>query len=206
MSHEYMDVMEEALAVIGSAGSISSLVSVAIYVFSALAIYTIAQRRGIRHPWMAWVPVLNVWILGSISDQYRYVVKGQVKSKRKTMLILSAIQAVLGITVVVLLVVLICMAMFGGLSSLNPMDMFAGIGAMAIGTLVAAVLLVVVAMANSVVYFMALYDLYSSCEPDNNVLYLVLSIIPGISRVTKPLFLFLCRNEDAGMPPRKETV
>jgi hypothetical protein len=36
------------------------------------------------------------------------------------------------------------------------------------------------------------------------VLYLVLSLIPGINSITRPLFLFLCRNQDGGMPPRRE--
>ena len=77
MSHEYIYAVENALESTASLGGISSLVSIAAYVFSALALYTIAQRRGIRKAWLAWVPVLSVWILGSISDQYRYVVKGQ---------------------------------------------------------------------------------------------------------------------------------
>jgi hypothetical protein len=57
-----------------------------------------------------------------------------------------------------------------------------------------------------VVEIMALYDLYSSCEPANNVLYLVLSLVPGINTVARPLFLFLCREKDGGMPSRRETV
>ena len=56
------------------------------YVFSSLALYTVAQRRGLNKPWLAWVPVVNCWILGSLSDQYRYVVRGENKSKRKIFL------------------------------------------------------------------------------------------------------------------------
>ena len=37
-------------------------------------------------------------------------------------------------------------------------------------------------------------------------LFVVLSLIPGIKQITQPVFLFLCRNKDEGMPPRREPV
>ena len=58
-------------------------ISIAIYVLGALGLYTIAKRRQINHPWLAWVPIASGWIIGSLSDQYRYVKHGQVKNKRK---------------------------------------------------------------------------------------------------------------------------
>ena len=61
-------------------------------------------------------------------------------------------------------------------------------------------LLVIVVIAALVVRYMALYDIYVSCDPANSVLFLVLSILFGI---TEPFFLFFSRNKDQGMPPRK---
>lgn len=61
---------------------IALVISVTIYVLEALGIYTIAKRRGIHNPWLAWIPVAQYWILGSISDQYQYVVKGNVRNRR----------------------------------------------------------------------------------------------------------------------------
>ena len=77
----------------------SGLFSIACYVLSSLALYTLASRRGIRKAWLSWIPVLNVWILGSLSDQYRYVVKGQIKSKRKILLAFNLTVFVLGLIV-----------------------------------------------------------------------------------------------------------
>ena len=57
--------------------------SLVCYVLQSYGLYTIANRRGIRNSWLAWVPVGNMWILGSISDQYQYVAKGKVKNRRK---------------------------------------------------------------------------------------------------------------------------
>ena len=61
--------------------------------------------------------------------------------------------------------------------------------------------LAVAAVAAAVIRFIALYDVFRSLDPDNAVLFLVLSILFGI---TEPFFLFFNRDKDAGMPPRRE--
>ena len=67
----------------------SLVISLLSYVLTALAIYTIAKRRGLNKPWLAWIPVVDVWLLGSLSDQYQYVVRGRNRSKRKSLLVLG---------------------------------------------------------------------------------------------------------------------
>ena len=61
------------------------------YVLRAVGMYTIAKRRGISNAWLSWVPVAWTWVLGSISDQFRYVTKAQVKYKRVTLLVMNII-------------------------------------------------------------------------------------------------------------------
>ena len=70
----------------------SMLISLAVYVFTALSLYTIAARRGIKNPWLAWIPVGSNWILGSVADQYQHLVQGKITSRRKIMLSLSEAQ------------------------------------------------------------------------------------------------------------------
>ena len=50
--------------------------------------------------------------------------------------------------------------------------------------------------ALAVFYYMCNFDLYSSCKPDNAVLFLVLSIIIP---VCQPFFYLACRKKDLGM-------
>ena len=202
MSQEYIYMFENALENSASVSGISSLISVAAYVFSALAIYTIAQRRGIKNPWLAWIPMVNVWILGSISDQYRYVAKGEVKNKRKILLGVYILNFVLTWVAVIKMIVTIVGVVVGETYLTDEME--------AIRQILVSVAffapVAILGIVGFVVEIMALYDLYSSCEPANNVLYLVLSLVPGINTVARPLFLFLCREKDGGMPPRRETV
>lgn len=200
MEREFVYMMEEMADSVASASSVSSLVSIAAYVFTALAIYTIAQRREIKHAWLSWVPVLNVWILGSISDQYRYVVKGEVCNKRKVLLTVNILNCVLTLAAVISLIVKLVVIATSGAQMPNDMELVRKI----LSGFALFIPVSILGIVMLVFRIMALYDLYSSCDPANNVLYLVLSLIPGINTVTQPLFLFLCRNQDGGMPPRRE--
>lgn len=204
MSQESAYYLEELLDSMSSVGGFSSTLSLAAYVFTALAIYTIAQRRGIKKAWLAWVPVVNVWILGSISDQYRYVVKEQVKSKRKVLLGLNLANAVFVVAVSVSLIVT-GISIFNAALHHAAEEQLGWIAMRGIGiTLLLCLPMLVLSLIAFVFRAIALYDLYTSCDPQNNALYLILSLIPGINQVTQPLFLFLCREKDEGMPPRRE--
>lgn len=181
--------------------AVPSLISLAVYIFSALGMYTLAQRRGLRNPWLAWIPVVNVWILGSLSDQYRYVVRGQVRSKRKVLLTLNIISTVMGVVIVGVSISAIIRWIFtfhAGASEAEILDSLLG---SVMGLLALCLPCAGVAIASAVVSYMALYDVYTSCDPANNTVYLVLSILFGF---TKAIFLFLCRNRDDGMPPRRD--
>lgn len=159
--------------------------SIVSYVLQGLGMYTIAERRGIRNGWLAWVPIGNLWVLGSISDQYQYLAKGKIKNKRKAMLGLSIGMFVAYFPMIVLMV----MAIEGD-------EILAAVGMLFIG-----LAMMVMAIILLVLQYFALYDLFCSCQPSNAVLYLVLSIFIS---VTLPFFVFFVRKKDLGMPPRKQ--
>ena len=177
------------------------LLSIASYVLTALALYTIARRRGLRNPWLAWLPVADSWLLGSLSDQYRYVVKGEHKSKRKILLFFRIVIAFMWISLMGLLVNLCFHAVGNAFWGTMTEDRVFQILHQALNLLVVLLPLIGISIAYAVFRYMALYDLYKSLDPANSVLFLVLSILFG---VTEPFFLFFSRNKDDGMPPRKE--
>lgn len=182
-------------------------VGAAVYILQALALYTIADRRGIANPWLAWIPVGNMWILGSVSDQYRYVSKGQIKNNRKTQLGLE-----IGfIALVFFLIAFIIVGAFAGFVFMEP-PMDAGETPVDPGSATAVILalivvvvvslaLVVLAILRTVFFYISLYDVFQSTDLRNSKLYLILSIV--VSNI-HALFLFLCRNKENGMPPRKK--
>ena len=159
---------------------------------------TIAKRRGIRKPWLSWVPVGNMWILGSISDQYQYVVKGKVRNKRKVLLTLNILLYVMAFSLIAWIVHFVFSVMGYPLQdALTSGSFFGGF----LGTVLVYFLSAGISIALTVITYIALYDLYRSCEPDNSILYLLLSIFVNIAQ---PIIIFICRNKELGMPPRKQ--
>ena len=201
---EYSYMMEEVMTAFVSAlaSSIpSTLLGIAGYVLSALALYTLAQRRGINKPWLSWIPVVNVWVLGSLSDQYHYVVKGENKSKRKILLGLNLGTLVLTIGVFVSLIVMMVNLITGAIGGMSEEALLNTVLGPVVAMLVFSLPLMGIGIAYAIIYFMALYDVYTSMDPANKVLFLVLSILLNI---TEPFFLFFNRNKDLGMPPRRQ--
>ena len=200
--NSFSDLGESLGALFGLTWStLPTLISIAVYVFTALGLYTLAQRRGLRNPWLAWIPVANVWILGSLSDQYRYVVRGQVRSKRKVLLTLNIISAVMGLVMTVVIVAAVVRWVFSFQAGASETEIVNAILGSVMGVLALCVPWAGVAIASAVLSYMALYDIYTSCDPANNTVYLVLSILFSF---TQAIFLFLCRNRDDGMPPRRD--
>jgi len=206
MEHHYQFAyaVEEGLALIPGLLSMipSGAIHIAAYILTSLALYTLASRRGLNHPWLSWVPVANVWIIGSLSDQYRYVVKGEYKAKRKALLILKVISAILSAVIAAMAISLVAELFENAVYyEVYDEDIWEDVIGPMLGILGLSLPLFGVNIAVMVIRYMALYDVYTSCDPQYNVLFLVLSVLFG---VTEPFFLFFSRNKDLGMPPRRQ--
>ena len=165
------------------------------------ALYTVAKRRGLKNPWLAWIPVADSYLLGSLSDQYRYVVNGENKSKRKILLVLRILIAVMSTALFAVLIAM-CIQAFGGIMrGIGEDELVGQILGLALSLFGLSLPLIGIAIAYTVFRYMALYDVYKSMDPSNCILFLVLSILFGI---TRPFFLFFSRNRDDGMPPRRQ--
>lgn len=177
----------------------AGIYAIAVYVLQSLGMYTIAKRRGIHNPWLAWIPVGNMWILGSISDQYQYVAKRNVRSRRRTLLgLMIALYALL-----VLIYVFAFATGIGAVGSAVTQEFGAGMIVPLILLVIVYLALMVIAIIAAVFQYIAVYDLFASCKPNNAVLFLVLGILFNF---LLPFFIFACRKKDEGMPPRRQNV
>jgi hypothetical protein len=166
------------------------------YIMGSLGYYTIAMRRGIRHPWLAWVPFGNVWILGSIADQYQFVSLGQVKNRRKVLLGLQIAITALVVALYAIVIYASVMMLFS-MGSGGQLTMNSVFGLVYLLICVAILVLYVLLV---VFRYIALYNLFASCMPGSKVAFLLLSIFLGF---VEPFLVFGCRNKDRGMPPRR---
>lgn len=163
------------------------------YVLNSAGLYSIAKRRGIYHPGLAWVPIANAWVLGSISDQYHYVTRGKLRSRRKLLLSMSIVSAVLPVVMLVAQVVLVVLEISIGFNL--------GMAQSLVSFIIVWLAMVAFLILRSIFTFIALYDLYYSCNPESAAVLLVLSIFLP---VTKPFLVFASRKKDLGMPRRRK--
>lgn len=187
-------------AIYGVVLLIGLLTALAVYLVRAFALYTIAKRRALDKAWLVWVPVAESWIIGSLSDQYQYLVRGENKVKRKLLLGLAAGSSALSVsTMVVAVVMAVTLAISG--AGMSHGQMASSMMTPVIAVLVLSGILGVIKIVEYVLRQVCMYDLYRSCDPGNSVAYLVLGILFS---VLEPIFLIALRKKDDGLPPRRE--
>ena len=176
---------------------ISSLVSLTVYLITAGTLYTIAQRREIDKPWLAWVPVGQMYLLGTISDHYQLTAKYTTTNNRKTLLWLQI--TMLALLAVAMLLSIDAMIQVRRMDNTAPdyINTWEYLVLDLKGIVVVALLLFVTAVLTLGAEYVALFDLYRSCDPDSSVVYLVLSIFLS---VTMPIFMLIVCDKDEGMP------
>lgn len=207
------EVMSSLFALGGLVNTFSFGFTIAMYVLSAWGMYTIANRRGIHRPWLAWIPVANMWILGSISDQYQLSVKNKKTNRRKILLTVNIIPMIMVIALVIAIVVMLVQYIAAGefyvpqmenpeFYGAAPQYSMGSIAASLTGAILLSVFFSLAMAAVSIVAIvfacMSYYDLYMSCNPSNAVLFLVLGILFGF---LNNIFVFVCKDKDEGMRP-----
>lgn len=190
----------------------ASMIAIAAYILGSLGFYTIANRRGIQHAWLAWVPVANFWLIGCLSDQYQWERFHKRTYKRMILLVLGILQAVAIVALMVLAAVLLVqmIAAAGGFDSgfldqpvdetqMGVEELTPEIMGSLIGILMSYVVLLLTSLPLLIIQYIALYHIFCSCDPSSSTLYLLLSIFLGISA----FLVFANRDKDYGMPPRQ---
>lgn len=179
--------------------AVTLLYAIFVYVISSVGLHTLAKRRGIHHAWLAWLPIGNCWILGCVSDQYQYVVKGRNRSRRKLLL---------GLNIGSFAALILCYGVYYTLfidlmeEMIYYQDPVAILGYLG-GFLLIWLVLMAISVVASVFTYIAYYDLFVSSRPKAAVAFLVLGIIFSF---LLPYFVFACRKKDGGMPPRRNTT
>lgn len=175
---------------------IENIADVAVYIFVALAIYTIAQRRNFDRPWMAWVPVAQDYIVGSLSDQYQLTVQRKVTCRRKYLLGANLATVVSAIVLVIMLLVTVWNLLAAGYNNYDGEYDSVKVWGSTGGVILAVVVFVAAVITRTVYFHMSLYDIYRSCDPKNATLFTVLGIFFGF---LPAVFLMICKDKDEGM-------
>lgn len=218
-------MLEMILMVYGGFLLLTLAFAVVSYVLHSVGLYTIARRRRIPRPWLAFLPIGGNWILGSISDRYQFVRKKRFRNRKKLLVCMELATYVLTGAIVFSIISLLINAgllqttakLPDGWYTVDGLNLIplhkdqSFIGPIRPDDILAAAQLIVVlffatlliSMIFTIFLYLTYYDVYASCRPDLKVVFLLLSIL---FPVTMPFFVFACRKHDKGLEeqPKQE--
>lgn len=165
-----------------------AIAGLASYIFTSLSYYTIAQRRQIKNPWLAWIPVGNYWIIGSIADDYDKR-NGINKNWRKVLLALALISYG---AIVVFYVIMMASVISMAISTGNMEPEVADFIPLFIGMYIGIFVIVLPAAALGACIYVCTYKVFESTVPEKSLKYFLLSILVPFASV---VCLWRCRNQ-----------
>lgn len=205
-AQEFVGAIAGALLV---AAIVVLLLGIVLYVIKSLGLYTIAKRRGIACPWLAWLPIGCEWITASIADQYRKVTYGKATIRRFIVLVLAVISIGMGVATTTTMndkrddieeLVEYTEQMGQYIDEENAVRLvttvFEDLGEIMGGVFLISSVAALVGFVSKVYWYVCAGDVYASCCPKNGTMMLVLSIFVP---VLEPFFFFCNKEKDAGM-------
>lgn len=157
------------------------------YVMQAIALQTIAKRRSIAHPWLAWVPYGVNWILGAIVSEYD--LKNGIKRRWDKVLltfsvIISAFE-VLSYVAIFIGIIWTAMNMRGYMSEedVRLLTMF---------MYIALIPTILLASVYSILATICVFKIFESTVPEKALTYFLIYLLVPFAA---PICLFACRNK-----------
>lgn len=179
--------------------AVSAVIGIAIYLLESISVYKMAKSAEIKNPWFAFIPVANDWVFGTLAEKYKK--KNGTKSARFGIIlpVLEGIVLIEAIALTIFTVISVKEITGYALDAVNTSAEMAPEQFMSlIPVIILYFALIAVAIAYAVVFFIALWRVYSSFDKSNATLYIVLSVIFTIS---VPIILFIIRNRKPEFDP-----
>jgi len=160
------------------------------YVMQSLSIFTIAKRRGIKNPWLSWIPMANIWMIGNVADDYDMHRDNVDRKWRSVLLCLTIITVGL---VIFTYIFIFAKLIFGALIYAYYMPSHSELLELFVPMYLMIILISLVSVALSVCQYICYYKIFESAVPKKSVKYLIISILVplGLS-----ICLMKCRNQD----------
>ncbi len=166
-------------------------IAIASYIMSSYSYYTIAKRRNIKYPWLAWIPVVNSWTVGCIANNYD-LKNGYDRKWHKVLITLASVFYV-GIFVTYAFMIAIMIATAFKYGSLNDAQLdFLWILLFAY---LVFIVCMIVGMGWQFCYTICIYKIFESTVPKKAIKYTLLyAMVP----LAGPICLLKCK--DKGYP------
>ena len=179
--------------------AVSAVIGIAIDLLESISVYKMAKSAEIKNPWLAFIPVASGWVFGTLAEKYKK--KNGTKSARFGIIlpVLEGIVLIESVALAVFSVISISEITGYAFDAVNTSAEMAPEQFMSlIPVIILYFALMAVLIAYAVVFFIALWRVYSSFDKSNATLYIVLSVIFSIS---VPIILFIIRNRKPEFDP-----
>ena len=158
--------------------AVCGIFMLAYYILAAISYYNVAKIRKMENPWLAWIPVVNSFLVGKVADDIN---KDYHKTTHRgvTLLVLNLISALS--TVIILAVTfplvfdLIDSAVYYG-SSLPDQIVYDFLGKLMM-VFIFVLLLMVVGIWEMVLRYMSQYTVFKEYAPQSAGVYLAISLV-----------------------------
>ena len=187
MTGLYNDMYNEPVAGIVflflSAFWVGAVLSLVNYILTSIGLYTIAKRRGISNPFLAWIPIISCWTVGGIAEEY-----DQKRSiKRNWKLAILTPKMIVALSIVSMIASCITLAMQNVFSA-SDILLSSGI----IFFYISYTILVMSGVVASIVSYVCYFKIFESTKTEKALLYLILSMLIPMAM---GICLFSCRNK-----------
>lgn len=172
----------------------SSLIASVLYILMALGIFKMAKKTEIGKPWLSFIPIINTYMFGKVAQCY--IKKDGTKSAKFGVALL--VLNILKLVFVVLFIVALIITLISTVTLLydaydNDTSVTAEMFSPFISVIVLYFILLAIAVAYKIVYYVALWRIFAVFNSENATLFTVLSVffafLPGI-------FVFAIRNRE----------
>ncbi len=158
------------------------------YVLESLSLYTLARRRGIANPWLAWIPYGKFWNLGAIVRDYDRQ-NGIKRRWDKVLLTLSIIMsACVFITYISIFAYIMSLAFQLGDAEMSEEMALQFVGMLFVGCLP----LGLISSALSTLTLICCYKIFESTVSEKALKYFLIYLLVPFAA---PFCLFSCRNK-----------
>ena len=172
------------------------IIALVMYLLEAFGLYGMAKGSGIGRPWRGFIPFANTFLFGKIAE--RYVKKDGKKSAKFGGLLLAF--EILTLVLAFVTMAFVISMIFVLVTAENDAELGYSIIVPMFAMLVSCLVLVGVSIAYAVMYYVALWRIFTAFDYNNATVYFVLSILFSF---LGPIFLFVLRNKQPVFDPKE---
>ena len=140
------------------------------YILTSFSYYTIAKRRQIPNPWVAWIPVAQNWTIGSIADDY----DKRNGLNRKWRVVLLTLNLVQFAAIILFYIIMIVTTIVSVISADNNELTAEAILGMIIALYSSVIIIIIPAVAFNSCLLICIYKIFESTVPEKSLKYLLL--------------------------------